>query len=93
MTPSSTSTTATWTRIWESWQVQRGRVYQPLPTDPANPLGHPADRPLCSILNRQQVAPADRLHVQSLYGYDALLSTAAPERLGRADRYGPMLRG
>ena len=58
-------------RIWESWQVLRGRSYQPLPTDSAELEGHRLTDPMFSILIQQPITPADMLDVSSLYTYDA----------------------
>lgn len=59
-------------RIWESWQVSQGRVYEPSQNESAQLSGHRIDDPMYSILTSQAVTPADVLDVSQLYTYDVL---------------------
>lgn len=58
-------------RIWESWQVNRGRVYAPSQNQSGDLLGHRINDPMYSILTQQTISPADVLDVGGLYTYDA----------------------
>jgi tyrosinase len=59
-------------RIWESWQVSQGRVYEPSQYESAELSGHRIDDPMYSILTSQAITPADVLDVSQLYTYDVL---------------------
>lgn len=59
-------------RIWESWQVTRGRTYQPANTEPAHLQGHRLNDPMNSLLTTQPITPAQVLDVRNHYTYDAL---------------------
>jgi tyrosinase len=59
-------------RIWESWQVSQGRVYEPSQNESAQLSGHRIDDPMYSILTSQAITPADVLDVTQLYTYDVL---------------------
>jgi tyrosinase len=59
-------------RIWESWQVSQGRVYEPSQDEGDHLLWHRLEDPMWSILTQQPITPADVLDVSQLYTYDAL---------------------
>ncbi|MGY1707504.1 tyrosinase family protein [Geodermatophilus sp. SYSU D00697] len=59
-------------RIWESWQVRQGRVYEPSQDEGTDLEGHRIDDPMYAILTEQSITPADVLDLSSLYTYDVL---------------------
>lgn len=65
-------------RIWEAWQVKRGRVYQPPQTAAASLLRHRANDQLLSMLTQQQPRVSQMLDLSQfvpparLPTYDAL---------------------
>lgn len=59
-------------RIWESWLVEHGRVYEPPQDAPATIAGHRIGDVMDNLLTRQDVTPADVLDLSRMYTYDVL---------------------